>query len=50
VKIVLHQLELLGIRIIAVDDSHEASSLLQQIRKRVQEVMSVKIKQRCNAK
>ena len=38
----LHQLELMGIRIIAVDGSHEASPLLQQIHKEMQEVMSGK--------
>ena len=44
----LHQLELMGIRIIAVDGSHEASPLLRQIHKEMQEVMSGKSKQRCN--
>ena len=44
----LHQLELMGIRIIALDGSHEALPLLRQIHKEIQEVMSGKMKQRRN--
>ena len=38
----LHQLELMGIRIIAVDGSHEASPLLRQIHKEIQGVINGK--------
>jgi len=38
----LHQLGLMGIRMIAIDGSHEASSLSQQIRKEVQNAISGK--------
>jgi len=38
----LHQLELMGIRIIAVDGSHEASPLLRQIHKEIQSAINGK--------